>query len=326
MAKYNWGKAAQDSQAGVTQTHDLTAYKWAGFTEYSGAVGFAVTDDDGQLDWYGQDTGSAESVSIDGESHSIRWSGSIETQFTDSDGQIHTEDLIYSYTTDGYYVIPMAGSAFDEGSTIKSFSGHSWKDTDGIDYDEVICFTPDCQIETSRGPIAADELRPGDLLQTADNGLQPLRWIGRSVVPGLKRVACDLHPVLIRKDAFAPGRPARDIRVSPQHRFCLKMTALMFHDDEMLAPAKGLLDGNGIVQDKSARAVSYVHLLLDRHELLFCEGLETESFQPSLRTMAMMAPRTRTDLARAIEGGIDRYHAVRPSLKPWEAPLLQRVS
>lgn len=306
-------------------TYEMTAYKWAGFTKYSDSVDFTVTDDDDQLDWYGQDTGSAEMVSIDGVGHSIQWSGTIETRFEDSDGHVHTEEIIYSYTSDGYYLIPQADSAFDEGSTIRCFSG-GWSDTDGIDYDEVVCFTLDCRIDTPRGPVPITDLCPGDMLLTADNGPQPLRWIGRSDIPGLKRVAGDLHPVLIRKDAFGPGRPARDIRVSPQHRFCLGDAALLFHDEEMLAPAKGLVDGARVVVDRSARPVSYVHLLLDRHELLFCDGVQTESFQPAFRTMAMMDPRTRSDLARAIGDRMAHYTAVRPALRPWEAPLLQRVS
>ena len=306
--------------------HELTAYKWAGFTKYSDAVEFTVTDDDDQLDWIGQDTGSAESVSIYGHSHAIKWTGTIETKFVDSDGHSHTEDLVYSYTSDGYYVIPQEGSQFDAGSVVKSFPTNTWNDTDGIDYDEVVCFTPDCRIDTARGSVPVDQLRPGDQLQTADNGLQPLRWIGRSDVPGLKRIASDLHPVLIRKGAFGPGRPARDVRVSPQHRFCFDNAAMMFHDEEILAPAKGLIDGQRILRDRSARGVSYVHLLLDRHELLFCEGVKTESFQPSFRTMAMMEPRTRLDLARAIGHRLPEYSAARPILRPWEAPLLQRVS
>ena len=306
-------------------TYDMTAFKWAGFTKYSKSVDFKVTDDDDQMDWSGKDTGTAEKVSIDGEGHSVKWSGTIETKFVDSDGETHTEDMIYSYTSDGYYVVPMKGSEFDEGSKIKCFTKNKWKDTDGVDYDEVVCFTPDCRIETARGPVAAGDLRPGDRLLTADNGLQPLRWIGQSDVPGLKRVASDLHPVLIRKDAFGPGRPRRDIRVSPQHRFCFDNAAVMFHDDEMLAPAKGLVDGTRVVRDRAARAVSYVHLLLDRHELLFCEGVLTESFQPSFRTMATMSPRSKAALAREIGSRMSDYGAARPALRPWEVPLLQRV-
>jgi len=326
MAKHHWGKYAHKSETHATETHELTAYKWAGFTKYTDSVEFNVTDDDDQLDWIGKDTGTAEKVLIDGQGHTVKWSGTIKTKFVDSDGEAHTEDMVYSYTSDGYYIIPMEGSQFDEGSLVKGFSANKWSDTDGIDYDEVVCFTPDCRIDTARGPVLAGALRPGDRLLTADNGLQPLRWIGRSDVPGLKRVAADLHPILIRKDAFGPGRPGRDIRVSPQHRFCFDNAALMFQDEEMLAPAKGLVDGSSVVCDRAARAVSYVHLLLDRHELIFCEGLITESFQPSFRTMAAMSPRTRTALAHQVGPRMADYRAARPALRPWEVPMLQRVS
>lgn len=314
-----------DSREGVT-TKDVTVYKWAGFTQYGTGQEGVISDDDDQLDWINQDTGEKETITIEGQTYDVKWSGTIQTTFTDSDGESHTEDLIYSYTSNGYYVIPQPDSEFDDGSTIKCFPENAWHDTDGIDYEEVVCFTPECRIETGRGPVPAGELRPGDLLQTADSGLQPLRWIGRSDIPGLKRVAGDLHPVLIRKDAFGPGQPARDIRVSPQHRFCFGNAALMFQNEEMLAPAKGLVDGRRVTHDRSARGVSYVHLLLDRHELLFCEGVKTESFQPSFRTLALMAPKTRRALTRVLGDRLDAYQAARPALKPWEAPLLRGVS
>ena len=34
-------------------------------------------------------------------------------------------------------------------------------------------------IETDGGPIPVDWLRPGDRVLTFDDGLQPLRWVGR---------------------------------------------------------------------------------------------------------------------------------------------------
>ena len=324
MAKYSWGSAG-NSKAAAIETHEATAYQWKGFTTYDDAKAVTISDDDDQLDWYGQDTGAAETMTVDGQVLSVQWSGTIKTNFTDSDGAAHSEEMIYTYTSNGYYLIPKAGSSFDEGSTIKCFSG-GWEDTDGIDYDEVICFTPACRIETAQGPVAAGDLRPGDLLQTPDTGLQPLRWIGRSDLPGLKRIAAGLHPVRIRKDAFGPGQPARDILVSPQHRFCFANAALMFHADEVLAPAKGLIDGARVTEDRSAQGISYIHLLLDRHEILFCEGVATESFQPALRTMALMAPRARADLARVLGGDLGRYAPARAALRPWEAPLLSRVS
>jgi len=313
----------RDDDGGAVRTHTVAAYKWAGFTDYESSVEMKITDDDDRLDWYGQDTGQAETAEIDGQSHSIQWSGTIETEFKDSDGDTHVEEIVYTYTSDGYYVIPMTDSAFDEGSEIKCFKG-GWHDTDGIDYDEVICFTPGCPIDTDRGPVAAGALCVGDRVQTADNGYQPLRWIGRSDLPGLKRISANLHPVRIRKDAFGPGRPARDISVSPQHRFCFAGSGLMFHADETLAPAKGLVDGVRVLRDRAIGGISYVHLLCDRHEVIFCEGLATESFQPTPRNVGTLSRRMRAGLMREIGSQTSRYSAARPVLRAWEAPLLLR--
>lgn len=309
--------------AGATTSYTVTAYKWAGFTGYDTPVEMTITDDDDQLDWFGQDTGQAETAEIDGQTHGVKWSGTIETEFTDSDGTPHVEEVVYTYTSDGYYVIPMTGSAFDEGSTIKGFKD-GWSDTDGIAYDEVICFTPSCRIDTDRGPVAAGMLRPGDRVQTADNGYQPLRWIGRSDLPGLARTARNLHPVRIRAHAFGPGRPARDIAVSPQHRFCLGGGGLVFHEDELLAPAKGLVDGARVLRDRATGGVSYLHLLFDRHEVIFCEGVATESFQPTRRNLGVLSRRARTALLREIGPLTRDYRAARPVLHPWEAALLAR--
>lgn len=316
------GKAPETEA--ITTDHDVTVYAWKGFTTYENGEAATITDDDDQLDWHGQDSGIGETLTVDGETHDVHWSGTIETRFKDSEGNSHVEEMVYTYTSDGYYVVPMKDSAFDEGSTIKCFKG-GWDDTDGIDYDEVICFTPGCRIDTDRGPVAAGTLRAGDRVQTADNGYQPVRWIGRSDLPGLHRIAANLHPVRIRKDAFGPGQPARDIAVSPQHRFCLAGAGALFGAEEMLAPAKGLVDGRRVLRDRAVAGISYVHLLFDRHEVIFCEGLATESFQPTPRNMKTLSRPMRSALRREVGLQARGYRAARPVLRPWEVPLLARA-
>ena len=60
----------------------------------------------------------------------------------------------------------------------------------------VPCFVAGTRIETARGAVAVEDLVPGDLITTRDNGLQPLRWIGRTTVPARG----DHAPI-----RFAPG-------------------------------------------------------------------------------------------------------------------------
>jgi hypothetical protein len=79
----------------------------------------------------------------------------------------------------------------------------------------VTCFTPAILIRTANGDRPIDMLRPGDLIQTADNGLQPLRQIGErhlSLVD-LSRNP-ELRPVLFCAGALGN---AHDPLVSPQH-------------------------------------------------------------------------------------------------------------
>lgn len=318
MSKHHHSKS--DADHADTTEHAVKVYAWQGFTSYANAQEAVITDDDDTLDWAGRDSDGSETLTVGGDTHDVQWSGTIETTFEDSDGTEHSEEVIYSYTSDGYYMIPMAGSAFDEGSTVTGFAG-GWHDTDGIPYDEVICYTPDCRIETARGPVAAGRLRPGDRVQTADNGWQPLVWVGQSTVPGLARIAGNLHPIRIRRDAFGPGCPARDMLVSPQHRICFPGDGLHVPEAEVFATAKALIDGSRVAQDKGLREITYVHLLCDRHEVLFSDGLATESFQPAPRILRTMAPSLRRSLAPHVRDKMQR--AARPTLKPFEAVLLR---
>ncbi len=78
----------------------------------------------------------------------------------------------------------------------------------------VACFTQGTLIETPQGPRAIEDIAPGDLVLTLDNGPQPVRWAGQRRVDG--------------RGAFAPirfeaGAIDNDtaLLVSPQHRMLL---------------------------------------------------------------------------------------------------------
>ena len=138
----------------------------------------------------------------------------------------------------------------------------------------VICFTAGTRILTPRGQRPVEDLRPGDAVVTADNGVQVLRWTGRRRVPG--------------RDNFAPVRIAagtmgndRALTVSPQHRMLHRSAVanLYFDSPEVLIPAKHLVNGTTIVQHDQPQ-VEYIHLMFDRHEIVWAEGCPSESFHP----------------------------------------------
>ncbi|WP_457646328.1 Hint domain-containing protein, partial [Profundibacter sp.] len=136
----------------------------------------------------------------------------------------------------------------------------------------VTCFVCGTKIETANGPVAIENLKTGDLVQTVDNGLQPLRWIGSRTVPAENTFA----PVLIRKGALGN---TEDLRVSPQHRILLSgwRAEVNLGVSEVLAPAKSLINGETILRETGGE-VEYFHIMFDRHELVFAAGIESESF------------------------------------------------
>lgn len=169
----------------------------------------------------------------------------------------------------------------------------------------VICFTPGTRLLTPDGPRAIETLVPGDRLQTKDNGVQPVLWCGHRRMTGARLYAMPhLRPIRIRSEAFGWGRPEGDLLVSPQHRMLVRGAAAqaLFNTPEVLMKAEDLLNDRSITVDRSLREVTYVHVLLDRHQIVWANGLETESFHPSNAALDTVDGAQREALLAALPG------------------------
>ena len=49
----------------------------------------------------------------------------------------------------------------------------------------------------------------------------------------------------------------------------------------MLVRAEDLTNDTSVMVDQTLREVTYIHILLERHNIVFANGIETESFHPS---------------------------------------------
>lgn len=146
------------------------------------------------------------------------------------------------------------------------------------------CFTPGTLILTDRGPVDVAELKEGDFVWTLDNGFRPIRWIGRRVVTARQLDQQPrFRPIRIAQDAFGPRLPSRDMHVSPQHRVFVNgwRAQLYAGQDEVLATATKLCNGSTITRDDDVKSVTYIHLLFDQHEVIWSNGLLSESFFPA---------------------------------------------
>jgi hypothetical protein len=177
----------------------------------------------------------------------------------------------------------------------------------------VPCFVEGTRIATPDGEVPVEALRPGDLVLTRDRGPQPVRWVGRRAVPGRGVMA----PVEVGAGRLGARRP---LLVSPQHRLLIRdsRAELLFGVAEVLAPALGLVDGTTVRRRAMPRVV-YVHLLLDRHEILLAEGCAAESLLPGMRLRADM-PGLDAALAQAAR----EHGPARPLLTVAEARLWAR--
>ncbi|MCP4818938.1 MAG: Hint domain-containing protein, partial [Shimia sp.] len=148
----------------------------------------------------------------------------------------------------------------------------------------VICFTPGTVIATPQGPRKIEDLREGDCVQTRDNGAQPVQWIGSRRMTGARLFAMPkLRPIRIRAGALGIDRPDQELVVSPDHRMLVRGAAAqaLFNSDEVLVAARDLVNGSTVAVDHALREVTYVHLLLPGHEILWANGVESESFHPA---------------------------------------------
>lgn len=156
------------------------------------------------------------------------------------------------------------------------------------------CLAEGTLILTRTGLLPVESLRPGMQLMTLDHGWQSLIWTGSR---HLDAPALDLspqhRPIRIEPGALGPGQPARALVVSPQHRILLRsrIAERMFGRAEIMAPARHLLGLPGILVDRRAPAVTYWHLLMQRHQILLTEGAWTESLLPGPQALRAFGPR-----------------------------------
>ncbi len=197
----------------------------------------------------------------------------------------------------------------------------------------VICFTPGSRLRTPEGVKRIEDLQEGDLVQTKDNGAQPIEWIGRKRMSGARLLAMPhLRPVRIAADFFGEDRPDQELILSPEHRIMIKgdVARDLFNVPEVLVAAKDLINDTSVTVLRALQQVTYIHLLLDQHQIVWANGVETESFHPASASLAALSEEDRTRLLARypdMDGDPMAYggFARRTLTKP-EAAILRHVA
>jgi hypothetical protein len=171
--------------------------------------------------------------------------------------------------------------------------------TDPTTIIDVPCFVAGTLIMTPEGPRPIEDLKVGDVVVTADNGPQHIRWIGtRHLDQAALRARPRLKPIRIEAGSLGDHLPQRDLFVSPQHRMLVRspIAVRMFDAEEVLVPAHILVGVPGISIADDTRAVTYVHLLFDRHEIIYAEGAPSESLLTGAQALSSVHPDARAEI------------------------------
>ncbi|HMO07502.1 MAG TPA: Hint domain-containing protein [Paracoccaceae bacterium] len=179
------------------------------------------------------------------------------------------------------------------------------------------CFVQGTRIETAGGRRPVERLRPGDLVETADHGPRPLRWIGRRHYTQAEVAAQpELAPVRIAAGALGPGLPQRDLRLSRQHRLVVssQIARRMAGAGEVLVAVHHLCGLPGIAPDPGQGGVTYWHLMFDAHEIVLAEGARAESFLPGPMALAALEPGARAEVRAILREGTGSLALARPVL------------
>lgn len=193
------------------------------------------------------------------------------------------------------------------------------------------CFTPGTMIATIEGLKAVEDIKVGDQVFTRDHGAQEVRWAGQKLLTK-DLLAKDryLSPILIRKGALGENLPDRDMMLSPNHRVLVNSPelAVIFGESEVLASAKHLVGRKGVERLMDTE-VTYVHFMFDRHEIVWSDGLWSESFQPGSMAMAGLDEAQRNEIYTLFPELKDmpesQFPAARRVLRRHEAELLARI-
>ncbi len=262
------------------------------------------------------------------------------------DGEGNKSDTVYLVAPDGNYIrlsygatpqdpgalppgFPTGGTLQGSGETLVSAAPNATsvlRDADGNLVEGTptpgtpgtVCFAEGTRILTEDGEVAVQDLKVGDSVKTLDQGSQPIRLIVKRHLD-FSREDPRHKPIEFKPGSLGPDLPASHLCVSPQHRIFLRLG-----EEEYLVTAKGLTHRKGIRVKEGCKAVTYYHIIFDRHQIVFSEGAATEAFYPGPQAVGAVDHEVFKELVNLFPSLDDPTSAEaailsRPTIRPSQA-------
>lgn len=190
----------------------------------------------------------------------------------------------------------------------------------------IFCFAEGTMIGTAMGDVAIENLQVGDRVITADNGLQKIRWIGkRHISEAEMRNRPEFRPVHFETGSIGNDAP---LTLSQQHRVRLSgwKVQLLFAENDVLVSAVSLINDRD-VRLVYGEPVTYYHMLFDNHELVYSNGVMSESVYPGEAFLSTQNPASRAELVALFPDKFGQQEpqagVIRRSLRKFEGRALR---
>lgn len=156
--------------------------------------------------------------------------------------------------------------------------------------DYITCFGDGTRIATPDGEIAVEEIEVGQPVWTLGAGIQNVRWVSSTVVPGQGAYA----PVVFDTGVIGNSAP---LVVSQQHRIWVEnaMAELLFGKPEVLIAAKHLVGVPGVRLQPQSQ-LRYTHFMFDAHQIVRTNGALSESFFYAKQSVGALETAQRAEL------------------------------
>lgn len=139
-------------------------------------------------------------------------------------------------------------------------------------------------VTTATGPVAVEDLIPGDRIMTATGREAPLLWIGSMSCTPRLGLANDRPFSLTRiaADTFGLSRPEQFLVTGPGARLARRNHNARdaAQPQFALTRTEALRDGHHIIESMPPSTVQLFHLCLPQHAIITVGGLQFETYHP----------------------------------------------
>ncbi|MFK7754512.1 MAG: Hint domain-containing protein [Sedimentitalea sp.] len=187
-------------------------------------------------------------------------------------------------------------------------------------FEDAFCaFSRGSLVETEQGPVAIEDILPGDRVVTAKGDVQTVMWKGgTTIVPGRPGPqGRNLRLTRIMADSFGMQRPLSCVIAGPSSRLLFTPGHLrsVAGGAKMLTPVQEFVDGMNVIETAPPTPVELFHLCLERHSTLRIGGLEFETYHPGENAARLVSHQMKV-LFLNLFSHVDHLGAFGPLIHP----------